>query len=62
MEQLGACTMFAGMPQVGEPAYDDVDMHMSEMIHDRGRSGGGCYYKDGQVDNSESTHSGTYTQ
>ena len=58
MEQLGACTLFAGISQPGEPSYDDANRQMFEMIHDRGA---GCY-KDGYVDDSESMQPGTYTQ
>ena len=41
MAQLGACTLFVGMPKAGELAYDDVDKEMFDIIHEGDR--GGCY-------------------
>lgn len=51
VEQLDARSLFVGMSQPSEPAYDYADRQMFEMIHDRG---GGCY-EERQVDDSEST-------
>lgn len=51
VEQLSTRPLFAGMPQVGEPAYDDANRQLFEMIHDVG----GDFYDDGQVDDTEST-------
>ena len=40
------------MPKAGEPAYDDVDREMFDIIHDGGEGGG---YEDGQVEDSDPT-------
>lgn len=59
-EQLGARSLFDGMPQPGEPVYDDADRQMFEIIHDGG-GWGGCY-EGRQVDDSEFTQSSMYIQ
>ena len=46
-EQMGACMLFAAMPRVGEPGYDE-DREMLDIIHDEGEGGGGGY-EDGHV-------------
>lgn len=60
VEQLGTRSLFVGMSQPCQPAYDDADR---EMIHDGGAGGG--LYEDGQVDDSElevhAQQSETYT-
>ena len=60
LEQLGARTLFVGMPKASELSYDDTDRELFDMIRTGAGRGGCC--KDGEVDDSEPIQSDSYAQ